>query len=459
MRRIAVAVALWLAAAGPSAATGFIALSDLHLDPTSDPALVPELLAAEVSDWAEILERGQEGFGAFGRDATWPLVRSALDQMRAVAPEPAFLLLTGDLLAHGFRAKFAAAAPGAEEGVYDTFVVKTVAFLAGEIRRRFVSQRVFVALGNNDDFCGDYMLTPDGAFLDATEPLVQDLLALEDAGSFAQDWDRGYGYDLPNGAIAGLRMIFLNSIFFAPGYDEACAAAAPTDPGLAAMDWLAGRLEAARAAGERVWLFVHIPPGADAYATVRHGACPDGLRAMWTAPETERFLGLMQRYSGTVSATFAGHTHMDEFRLLGTADAAGFVLVIPGISPIFGQNPGFQIYEADHQGRISDRDTWALTNLEAIGDGGAPAWRREYRFSARWGLPGVDATTLATLAARIAADPATRAAWYAVFRVGRTAAWDRAGGVASLPEAEFAAYHCAMTAVAPDTYRRCLCGG
>lgn len=459
MRCLLVATFAWLACAAPASAARLIALSDIHLDPTADPSLVEQLLAAPAADWAAILEQGRGGFGRFGRDATWPLVRSALDQMRAVEPDPAFLLLTGDLLAHEFHAKFAAAAPGMGAAAYDTFVVKTVDFLASQIMARFPDRRVFLALGNNDDFCGDYRLSPDGTFLRDSETAAQALVRAPDGAAFARSWDEGFGYAVPNGTIPGLRMVFLNSVFFAPGYDEACAKGAPRDPGLLAIDWLADRLAEAREQGERVWLFFHIPPGGDAYATLEHGACGGALQAMWTAPETERFLGLMRDYADIIGATFAGHTHMDEFRLLGDPSAPnGFVLVTPGISPVFGQNPGFHVYATDAAGRLTGRDTWALTNLAVIGPGIAPEWRLEYRFDRLWGFPALDRGTLAALAGRITTDATAQADWYSIFRVGRIAAWGRAAGVADLPPVEFAAYRCAITAVAPAAYRACLCG-
>ena len=459
MRALVAAAIVWLAIATPVAAGRFIAFSDLHLDPTADPALVGQLLAAPVADWAAILERGREGFGRFGRDATWPLVRSALDQMRAVEPDPAFLLLTGDLLAHGFQARFAAAAPGAGAAAYDGLVIKTVEFLAAQIMARFPARRVFLALGNNDDFCGDYRLSPDGRFLIESEAVAQALLGADDGQAFARAWEEGFGYDVPNGALAGLRMIFLNSVFFSPGYDEACAPNAPRDPGLDAMDWLAVKLAQARGRGEKVWLFLHIPPGADAYATLAQGACAGTLQAMWTARETERFLGLIREHARMVQLVFAGHTHMDEFRLLGApSHPDGMVLVTPGISPIFGQNPGFHVYEVAASGRLLDRETWALTNLTEISAAVAPAWRREYRFSELWGGVGLDAPGLAELASAIADAPATRAKWYSAFRVGRTAAWREPGGVAQLPPAVFAAYRCAISDVPAAAYRRCLCG-
>ena len=293
-----------------------------------------------------------------------------------------------------------------------------------------------------------------------SEAAAQALLRAQDARAFARAWDEGFGYELPNGSIAGLRMIFLNSVFFSPGYDEACARGAPRDPGLAAMDWLAGRLAEARDRNEKVWLFFHIPPGGDAYATLAHGACRGVMQPMWTAPETELFLALIRDHAETVGAIFAGHTHMDEFRLLGDpTDADGVVLVTPGISPIFGQNPGFHVYQTDASGRLVARDTWALTNLTAIGPVVAPDWRLEYSFDRLWGLSGLDRSTFMTLASRIATDPAAQADWYSVFRVGRTAAWGQAGGVGDLVPLEFAAYRCAITSVAPAAYRACVCGG
>ena len=120
MRTVLAAALVWLACAGSCGAARFIAFSDPHLDPTADPSLVPALMAADAADWGPILERDQTGFGQFGRDSTWLLVRSALDQMRSVEPDPAFLLLTGDLVVHRFRAKFDTVAPGrddAEQGV------------------------------------------------------------------------------------------------------------------------------------------------------------------------------------------------------------------------------------------------------------------------------------------------------------------------------------------------------
>ena len=234
--------------------------------------------------------------------------------------------------------------------------------------RRFPGKPVFLALGNNDSICGDYMLAPDGRFLADTQRLVRRMLRVGESEGFDHGWDVGRGYDVANGTIPRLRMIFLNSIFFSPHYDDACATAAPADPGLDAIAWLAGRLSAAERAGEKVWVLMHIPPGADAFATLRAGACPTGLRAMWSAPETDRFLELIGRHAHTVTAVYAGPRTWTSFGCWATLErSGGFVLGTPAISPIFGQNPGFHVYDTDAGGRLVDRETWALGDLSSGG--------------------------------------------------------------------------------------------
>ena len=71
----------------------FIAVSDLHFDPFAAPELVNELAGAQPEKWREIPARtAADRYGSYGRDTTWPLLESALDQMRVVEREPAFLI-------------------------------------------------------------------------------------------------------------------------------------------------------------------------------------------------------------------------------------------------------------------------------------------------------------------------------------------------------------------------------
>ena len=107
----------------------FIAVSDLHFDPFCGAGTSERTCGGTAGGVARILaEQAADRYGSYGRDTTWPLLESALDQMRAVEPDPAFLILTGDLLAHRFRSKFEASAANHGEGDYRAFVDKTVTF-------------------------------------------------------------------------------------------------------------------------------------------------------------------------------------------------------------------------------------------------------------------------------------------------------------------------------------------
>ena len=57
----------------------FLIVSDIHFDPFADPALVEELVAADVDAWPGIFERSQaKGFAQYGSDSNYPLLKSAL---------------------------------------------------------------------------------------------------------------------------------------------------------------------------------------------------------------------------------------------------------------------------------------------------------------------------------------------------------------------------------------------
>src|SRR5690242_5413499 len=89
----------------------FLWISDIHLNPFDDPALVHKLAVAPPSEWAGILNTSANTrFSTYGQDTNWRLFSSALAAIKQTLPEPAFTIVTGDLLAHEFRQRFNASA-------------------------------------------------------------------------------------------------------------------------------------------------------------------------------------------------------------------------------------------------------------------------------------------------------------------------------------------------------------
>ena len=397
----------FLAVAIPSAAADFLWLSDIHFDPLADPALVDKLAIAESAQWAGILSSGTAKFPAYGRDTTWPLFSSVLQASSKTDPNAAFKLVTGDLLVHHFREQFNAVAANHDDAAFRSFVRKSVEFVAIQLKQRSPGRRVFLSLGNNDDECGDYATQPDGPFLQDTAKVVGELAGLPpEADSYAHLGS----YNAPNPANKHERIIVLNTVFLSPRYADRCGQGG-ADVGEKLLTWLATQLASAEAKRQRVWLVYHIPPGIDAYATT-HAKVPATATLLWKESYFKEFLGLLSQFAEVVGPNFAGHIHVDDFRLLGGAlKTSPFVIIGPAVSPITGQNPTFRTVSFDAHGTLKDQTTYVLTNLIEAGQGSQPVWNLEYDFDKEWHVKALNAASYSSLFSRItnsADDTASR---------------------------------------------------
>lgn len=436
-------------------------MSDLHFDPMADPQLVDQLAAAEPEQWGAVLDSsGDQSLGRYGRDANWPLLRSALRQMAETLPHPAFVLISGDFLAHGFRQEFDAAAGDHSDAAHRIFVRKTMQFLGQQLEQTFPATPILPALGNNDEECGDYQLQPHGPFLADTLPILRRLVGSAGGPGFDRDWQSYGNY---SARVGGIRILSTNTNFLSVHYRNACGSPADGDPGLATLAWLEAEFAAAKQAEERVWLLYHIPPGIDGYATLRQGSCPDTMIPMWDQAYAGAFLALMKHYADTVTVSFAGHTHMDDFRLIADAEGRyGFALITPAVSPIFGQNPAFRTVTHDAAGGNLDQTTYDLTNFPhatTAAGGVPPEWRAEYTFTRQWRLPRIDLPSLDRLYSLITDFPAERERWHMIFPVSSPAYWAPfSGGSEQLAQA-VRAFRCASGNVVPSDYQQCYCSG
>jgi hypothetical protein len=333
-------------------------------------------------------------------------------------------------------------------------------FLGQQLEQTFPATPILPALGNNDEDCGDYQLQPGGPFLADTLPILHRLVGSAGGPGFDRDWQSYGNY---SARADNIRVLSTNTNFLSIHYRNACGSPADGDPGTATLAWLEAELAAAKEAHERVWLLYHIPPGIDGYATLRQGACPGTMIPMWDQAHAGAFLALVKRYADTVTASFAGHTHMDDFRLIGDAEGRyGFALITPAVSPIFGQNPAFRTVTYDAAGGILDQTTYDLTNFPqatTAAGGVPPEWRTEYTFTRQWGLPQVDLSSLDHLYSMITDVPAERERWHMIFPVSSAVYWTPfSDGSEQLAQA-VRAFRCASGNVVPSDYQQCYCSG
>ncbi len=430
--------------------------SDIHFNPMADASLVPQLIAADPAHWEAILNQTTpHSFSPYGQDTNWWLLQSSLDQMRRTMPKPAVFLVLGDMLAHRFPAMFRDITHDEDHEHYRAFVLKTMEFLALQLRRRWPDTQILLTPGNDDDVCGDYTVEAGGAFLSDTAATVRQLAKADPQA--AADWKALGSYSLLPNAISGVKIVSLNSVFFSEEYQplsfrQSCEQVQSTAPSQA-FAWLEQTLSAAKQANQQVWLMFHIPPGIDGYGSVHNhqGSCAADVVPMWVPEWTVKFDSLLVNYHGTIAASFAGHTHTDDFRVIRDGSAAKeFVLVDPPISPVYDQNPAFRVFDVSG-GELRDQTTYYLTNLTTASAKQRGQWKKEYTFSHAWKVKRLDSASLGNIYDRIAADDTARAHWLKLYNVSSSAA--------KVAPAQVRGLYCAIEGLGVGAYGNCACVG
>jgi len=322
---------------------------------------------------------------------------------------------------------------------FPAFATKTALFVINT-EQTTLGVPVYAALGNNDSASGDYGMDPGSAFL-AT--LANSLQVLANDPRAAADFRTAGFYELPHPTLPVKEIVVLNTVLWSRFYS--ILGSDGSDPGAAEIQWLTWKLYEAKTLTHKIILVMHIPPGIDAYTSWRRGDCEPPIQ-FWQDRYSIQFLELMRKYGDIVQIAFAGHTHMDDFRVFGATGNASPVVfrMTPAISPIFGNNPAFSVLNYDgHSGDISDITTYYL-NLANSGNN--PQWALEYRFPSAYGYSSLTAMNLVALAAGIHDDPKVRQVFAGYYSVS-------APSPITLTNWPF--YSCAQTRFMSADYRSC----
>ncbi len=409
-------------APGTAATHRFLVLADFHFDPflglSRDQFAL--LAAAPLADWPQLLSA--QPAPQYGSDSPFPLVQSSLEDARSRLADPDFLLIPGDFLAHGWSAKYdqlAAQTRSQNPAAYRAFTRQVIQFLAERLRQAFPRTPIFPVLGNDDSDCGDYLIGPDSPFLEQFAEVWSPLMEAPGAGAgpgspeVISTLRRGGYYSIRLPRLANHRLIALNTVFCAPQYSNACGDPTAT-PALDQFRWFEAALAAAERQGEQVWLLMHIPPGMDSFATQKASG---QAQPLWQPELTAWFLQLVKRHEGILQLAIAGHTHMDDFRVVQLGGRPALLTKIaPAVSPIFGNNPGYQIFHYERAtGDVRDYLTYGLPLNSPAGN--TPAWRVEYEFSRTYGSLQFNASSMVQLGADIISGAPARATFRQFYTV------------------------------------------
>ena len=450
-------------------------VSDIHFDPFHDPAKAKQLDSAPVSAWEAILSAPdspsqpqafatvQKSCGARGIDTPYVLLHSSVDAMRKHAPHARFITISGDLVVHGLPCRYQALLPGQSQASYEAFVEKTLKFVIEQLRAAFPGVPVYVALGNNDTGCGDYHLDPDSAFFRATAQIVAAAVPAAQRRSVEEQFRTGGYYSLSLASLRKTRLIVLNALFLAPQY-ASCKGQRDPAPAQAELDWLSRQLNEAEKAGEHVWVMAHIPPGVNAFETVRRfrNLCSGEAPESFLVPEdSARLDTILQQHAPAVRVVLFGHTHMDEMRILSsgnTIDPSGSVgrliadpiamKLVPSISPVDGNNPAFTVAEVEPNGTLKDYFVVVASNLTGVGT----TWSKEYDYAETYNETDFSGDAVLDLVHKFASDLKAQTAASRQY-IQHYYKGNVAGALAPF----WPQYECSLDNLKPDDYTRCVC--
>ncbi len=392
----------------------FVHTSDIHFNPFYDTTLVAQLVKAPADQWESIFQTSRiKDYSEVNKsDTNYPLFMSALENMAKMAGKIDFIIITGDLLVHEFNDKFSGSTQPGDD--LHSFINKTVGFISSMIKKYFPGTPVYFSLGNNDCYSGDYKLIPDGDFLHNTAPILSANFLYSEANksSFASTYPVGGYYSVTPPGLEKMRILTLNSIFFS----EKRPQPTPDDAAYKELQWFEEQLKAARENNLKVWITMHIPPGANVYSSVSDKT----YKPMWYDEYNTRFIGLLDQYAPEITAGFAGHTHMDDWRLLMSSQTPGkaisYMHIGPAISPLFGNNSGFLVVNYDRAPFTVKDYTAYWINLEAENPEAQP-WQKEYSFGTAYGQTEINPSTLLAFYNGINSDPQTREKYMTYYNV------------------------------------------
>lgn len=429
----------------------FLTFSDIHFDPYYDTTLIINLINADYTDWESIFLKSEiRSFSQYGSDTDYPLFISSMEEMKLRIPEPDFIIITGDFMSHNFNEEFEQYSGSDNKDSLNSFIEKTIRFVTSVINRYYPETTIYPSVGNDDSYCGNYMIEPEGAFLkmvsEVWEPLVN---KNKDNKSFPETFSKG-GYSILNfPEMDNLKMIILNTIFFTTYYKNQCGDTLQ-DPGSEELEWLRETLRECKKNNHKVWLSYHVPPGIDIYGTIHgKGNCEEKIFATWKKKYNEEFLKIINEYSGIINVNLAGHFHRDDFRIFfNEGNPVSYIHLTPSISPVYGNNPAYQIIYYDTLNyELLNYKTYYLKNLSVTD---SAYWSMEYDFQKIYNQSSITSSTLNNISQLIYSDSTYRAEYISYYTAGDQITY----------ESDYSTWYynwCGFGNLTKEEYVKCLC--
>lgn len=430
----------------------FISFTDLHFTPYADTSLVSSLVESEIELWDSIFKSSEtEGYGTYGEETNYVLFSKALIHMKKKIEDPDFIIISGDFICHDFGAWYKKLTGNSNNDDMHIFLKKTMHFLVAKIESTYPKITIFPTLGNNDAYCGDYQIDMDGEYLEMFAELFYPLIDQEKKDSqIFEDLKIDGFYTASNPINPKHKIISFNSILFTPKYQSSkyerncdCIEANQDSLVKVQFDWLEQQLEICSQKDDDVWLLTHVPPGVDIYSTSKK----DKVVTYWDEKYAETFKNIINKYYATVKVTMAGHTHMDDFKIIfNNENPESYIHISPSVSPVFGNNPAYQVVYYD----TSDATFYNYNSFNVeLAEGIDAKWKTAYDYNATYGFTNFTPAGMNLLYQKLVSDSTLRQHYFDFYPSGSKA------GSFITPE-NWGAYKCGNINILDQNYSECV---
>ncbi|KAK9693931.1 Calcineurin-like phosphoesterase [Popillia japonica] len=323
------------------------------------------------------------GYWGDYRDCDTPMyaIQDALEHIVGQHPDIDYVYYSGDVIHHR---------------VWNTSIdanKRDFTLMYDEMYSVFGNTPVYGALGNHEPHPLNAFAPPEIEDEDLSTQWLYDEAADVWSGWLDSDATNTvrYGGFYTVSPTPGFRIITLNSnvaytINWWLLYDD-------VDP-YGQLQWLADTLYEAEQNGEKVHIISHIPSSDSTMYTV------------WS----REYRRIIERFAGTISAAFNGHTHRDQLILYHSSEDTNIPINIAwnggSITTYSDKNPNYKIYEVDPESyEVVDYEVWTynITSANLTPDQ-APSWYKLYSFKEAYGLSGAAPEDVRELASNMAAD-------------------------------------------------------
>ncbi|CAL1610330.1 unnamed protein product [Knipowitschia caucasica] len=358
-------------------------ITDLHWDPTYKLGNDPGQVCASSGN------RPASNAGTYGDyvcDSPWELILSSLSAMKAISPDPDFIIWTGDDTPHVPNEQLG------EEGV-----LEIINNLSHAINELFPDTKVYSALGNHDFHPKNQLPASFHNIYNVTTELWKPWLQLESQETFRHGGF--YTENLLN--RTGYRMIVLNTNLY---YDQNKATEGIEDPA-GQFTWADRILTEAANNKEKVYIIGHIPPG---FFEKKRS------KPWFTAEFNKAYVKLIQKHHAVVLGQFFGHHHTDSFRMMYSSDGSPIstIFLTPGVTPWKttlpgvsdgANNPGIRLFEYDTQTLVVKDIVTYYMNL-TFSNQVQERWEKEYRLTESFRVPDASPLSMNKVLERMAQD-------------------------------------------------------